>query len=155
MLVRKAAGVVALLGGLVVLLTDFGGWYSREVSMVTETGPSMTGSGSEFFYSFRGSDATGAINLFAMPYGLLLLVVAALLGLTAYLALRPPPKPPLPVWIVPAGAAALTVLFGLIFVAVMLIEDPTDWWLDTGFFAGLLAGGAAAFVLAREQLKRA
>ena len=151
--------MLALLGALVVLATDFGGWYSREVSMVTETGPSMTGSGSEFFYSFRGSDATGAINLFAMPYGLLLLVVAALLALTAYLTLLRPATSPLPVpaplWIVPAGAAALTILLGVVFIVVMLFEDPTDWWLDTGFFAGVLAGGAAAFVLAREALRPA
>ena len=62
---------------------------------------------------------------------------------------------PAPLWIVPAGAAVLTILLGVVFIVVMLFEDPTDWWLDTGFFAGVLAGGAAAFVLAREALRPA
>lgn len=144
--------MIASIGALVLLTTDFGGWYSREVSQVTET--SMTGVGQQTFYFFRGSDTGGAINLVTMPYGLLLLVLAGLLALTAFLAFRPR-KIPVPVWIVPAGAAALTVLYGLIFVVVMLVEDPNDWWLGTGFYAGLVTAAAAAFVLAREQLRPA
>jgi hypothetical protein len=145
---RKAAGVIAAFGALIVLTTDFGGWYSREISQIGET--SVTGSGAETFYFFRGADQAGAINLLTMPYGLLLLVVAGLLVLTAYLAFRAT-RIPVPAWSVPAGAAGLTLLLGLIFVAVMLIEDPNDWWLDTGFYAGLVTGAAAAFALAREK----
>lgn len=153
--VRRQAGAVALLGALLVLTSDFAGWYSRSTGLGTSVSPPRTSTNAQdLFFSYTASESTDAINIWG-PYLPLLLIVVGLLAFTAYLTLRTPsPTVSLPmgaaVWMVPAAAAAATLAFGLIFVVVMLIEDPTDWWLDVGFFAGAIAGGGAAILLKRE-----
>lgn len=154
---RKGAGIVALVGALVVLASDFGGWYSRDAQQLRETTPSLTGSMvPESWYFWRTSESWESINILT-PYAPLLLIVVGLLAWTAYIALRTrsgtlaaPSR--LPVWTVPAAGAAITLALGLIFVAAMLIADPNDWWLDAGFYAGLLAGGISAFLLSKGRL---
>ena len=41
-------------------------------------------------------------------------------------------------------AFVIVILLGLIFTVNMLIEDPTDWWLDTSFYGGFLGSGLTA-----------
>ena len=154
--VRRQAGAVALLGALLVLTSDFAGWYSRQTGLGVSSSPTRTGSAAQnLFFSYTASEATDAINIWG-PYLPLLLIVVALLGLTGYLTLRtPPPALALPMnaslWMVPATAAAATLVFGVIFLVAMLIADPEDWWLDVGFFAGLVGGGLPAFMLRRAE----
>jgi hypothetical protein len=154
--VRKQAGAVALLGALLVVSSDFAGWYTRSSGLATSSSPSRTGSAAQnLFFSYTASESTDAINIWG-PYLPLVLVVSGLLAATAYLTLRtPPPTLALPMgaqlWMVPALAAAATLAFGLIFVVTMLIADPEDWWLDVGFFAGAIAGAVAAIMLRRER----
>jgi hypothetical protein len=153
---RKQAGAAALLGALLVVTSDFAGWYTRSSGLATSSSPSRTGSAAQnLFFSYSASESTDAINVWG-PYLPLLLIVIGLLGATAYLTLRtPPPSLALPMgaplWMVPALAAAATLAFGLIFVITMLIADPEDWWLDLGFFAGVIAGAVAATLLRRER----
>jgi len=153
--VRKPAGAIALLGALLVLTSDFAGWYSRSTGLSTSVSPQRTSSNAQnLSFSYSTTEASDAINVWG-PYVPLLLVVIALLGITAYLTLRtPPPSITLPMnaplWTVPAVAAAATLAFGAIFVVAMLAADPDDWWLDVGFFAGLIAGTSSAVILRRE-----
>jgi hypothetical protein len=154
--VRRQAGAVALLGALLVLTSDFAGWYSRQTGLGVSSSPNRTGSAAQnLFFSYTATESSDAINIWG-PYLPLLLVVVGLLGLTGYLALRTtPPSLALPMnaprWRVPAAAAAATLVFGAIFVVTMLLADPDDWWLDVGFFAGLVGGGLAAFMLRRTE----
>ena len=153
---RKQAGAVALFGALLVLTSDFAGWYTRSSGLGTSSSPSRTGSAAQnLFFSYTASESTDAINIWG-GYLSLLLVVIGLLGLTAWLTLKaPPPSLSLPMgaplWMVPAVAAAATLAFGLIFVVAMLMADPDDWWLDVGFFAGAISGVVAAVLLRRER----
>jgi peptidoglycan/LPS O-acetylase OafA/YrhL len=147
---------VAVLGALLLVTSDFAGWYTRGSGLATSSSPSRTGSAAQnLFFSYTASESTDAVNIWG-PYLPLLLVVIGLLAATAYLTLRTPPPTlalPLgaPLWAVPALAAAATLAFGLIFVIAMLIADPEDWWLDVGFFAGTIAGVVAAAMLRRER----
>lgn len=36
---------------------------------------------------------------------------------------------------------------GLIFVVVMLSDEPTDWWFGTGFYGGLITTAVSSFFL--------
>jgi hypothetical protein len=154
--VRRQAGAVALFGALLVLTSDFAGWYSRRTGLGVSSSPSRTGSAAQdLFFSYTANESSDAINIWG-PYLPLLLVVAGLLALTAYLTLRTAPPSlalPLgaPLWSVPAAAAAATGVFGIIFVVAMLVADPDDWWLDVGFFAGIVSGIVAAALLRRER----
>ena len=152
---RKPAGAIALLGALLVLTSDFAGWYTRTTRLGASVSPPRTPTNAQnLSFSYSSTEATDAINIWG-AYLPLLLVIVALLGITAYLTLRtPPPSLTLPMgaplWMVPAAAGAATLAFGAIFVVAMLLNDPDDWWLDVGFFAGLIGGGAAALLLRRE-----
>src|SRR6185503_2020477 len=155
--VRKQAGAVALLGALLVLTSDFAGWYTRTSGLSTSVSPQRREAtiAQNLFFSYSASESTDTINIWG-PYLPLLLIVIGLLAATAYLTPRtPPPTLALPMgaplWTVPALASAATLALGLIFVIAMLIADPEDWWLDVGFFAGAIAGAVAATMLRRAS----
>jgi len=146
---RKAGGAAALLGALLVATSSFAGWEEATGSLGASTSPSRTGSFSRSF-SFRPSTTvtTESIDAFG-PYLPLILVVVALLGYVAYVSLRGGALPSR-AWQAAAAAAAASLALGAIFVIAMLALDPSDWWLDTGFFAGLAGGAIAAFLLRRD-----
>ena len=147
---RKAAGAVALLGALLVATSSFAGWEEATGSLGTSSSPSRTGSIAQNL-SFRPSTTvtTGSIDAFG-PYLPLILIVVALLGYVAYVSLRGGTLPSR-AWQAAAAAAAASLVLGAIFVIAMLAFDPSDWWLDTGFFAGLGGGAIAAFLLRRGE----
>lgn len=147
---RKAGGAIALLGALLVATSSFAGWEEASGSLGTSSSPSRTGSVAQNL-SFRPSTtvSTESIDAFG-PYLPLLLIVVALLGYVAYVSLRGGTLP-VRAWQAAAAAAAASLVLGAIFVIAMLTVDPSDWWLDTGFFAGLAAGAIAAFLLRRES----
>jgi hypothetical protein len=146
---RKAGGAVALLGALLVATSSFAGWEEATGSLGASSSPSRTGSLAQNL-SFRPSTTvrTESIDAFG-PYLPLILILAALLGYVAYASLRGGTLPSR-AWQLAAAAAAASLLFGVIFVIAMLAVDPADWWLDTGFFAGLAGGAIAAFLLRRD-----
>lgn len=146
---RKAGGVVALIGALLVLTSSFAGWEEASGSLGTSSGASRTGSFAQNL-SFRPSTtfATESIDAFG-PYLPLLLIVVALLGYAAYVSLRGGPLPAR-AWRAAAAGAAAALILGGVFVIAMLAFDPSDWWLDTGFFAALIGGALAAYLLRRE-----
>ncbi|MEX2046535.1 MAG: hypothetical protein WEE03_05185 [Chloroflexota bacterium] len=146
---RKAGGAVALVGAVLVLTSSFAGWEEATGSLGTSSSPSRTGSLAQNL-SFRPSTSvtTESIDAFG-PYLPLILVVVALLAYAAYAALRSGALPAR-AWQAAAAAAAASLVLGVVFVIAMLAADPSDWWLDTGFFAGLAAGIVAAVLLRRE-----
>jgi hypothetical protein len=146
---RKAGGAIALLGTLLVATSSFAGWEEASGSLGTSSSASRTGSLAQNL-SFRPSTSvtTESIDAFG-PYLPLILIVVALLGYAAYVSLRSGALPSR-AWQAAAAAAGATLLLGAIFVIAMLAFDPSDWWLDTGFFAGLAAGVIAAGLLRRE-----
>lgn len=146
---RKAGGAIALLGALLVATSSFAGWEEASGSLGTSSSASRTGSFAQNL-SFRPSTTvtTESIDAFG-PYLPLILIVVALLGYAAYVSLRSGALPSR-AWQAAAAAAGATLILGAIFVIAMLAFDPSDWWLDTGFFAGLAAGVIAAWLLRRE-----
>lgn len=44
---------------------------------------------------------------------------------------------------------------GMIFLIVMAVDEPSDWWLDVGFYGSLVFSLAAVIFLWREQRARA
>ena len=151
---RKGAGIVAVVGALAALLYDFGGWYTRSASEVFDTTPSAVSIVPDTWYFWSVSESYGAVSI-ASPYAPLLLILIALLGFTAYLAFRGRPRflpPRTPLWVFPAAAFVLTVLYAFIFMAVMVVEDPDDWWLDTGFYLAAVASLISAFLISEGRL---
>jgi hypothetical protein len=147
---RKAGGAVALLGAFLVATSSFAGWEETTGRLGASSSPSRTGSLAQNL-SFRPSTtlSTESIDAFG-PYLPLILMLAAALGYVAYASLRGGTLPAR-AWQMAAVAAAASLFFGMIFVIAMLAVDPADWWLDTGFFAGLAGGAIAAFLLRREM----
>ncbi len=146
---RKAGGAIALLGALLVATASFAGWEEAAGALGTSSSPSRTGSFAQNL-SFRPSSTvtTESIDAFG-PYLPLILVVVALLGYAAYVSLRGGSLPAR-AWQAAAAAAAASLVLGVIFVIAMVAADPSDWWLDTGFYAGLAGGAIAAFLLRRD-----
>ncbi len=146
---RKAGGAVALIGALVVLTSSFAGWEEATGSLDVSTSPSRTRSFAQNF-SFNPSTTvnTESIDAFG-PYLPLILIVVAMLGYVAYVSLRSGALP-MRAWQAAVAAAGASLSLGAIFVIAMLALDPSDWWLDTGFFAGIAAGIIAALLLRGE-----
>jgi hypothetical protein len=146
---RKAGGAVALFGALVVATSSFAGWEEASGSLGTSSSPSRTGSLAQNL-SFRPSTtvSTESIDAFG-PYLPLILIVVALLGYAAFVSLRNGTLPSR-AWQAAAAAGAASLVLGAFFVIAMLAFDPSDWWLDTGFFAGVAGGAIAAFLLRRD-----
>jgi fructose-specific phosphotransferase system IIC component len=44
------------------------------------------------------------------------------------------------------GIGGFTMFLGIVFIAVMIIDDYNDWWLDVGFYGGLIGGFLAALI---------
>ncbi len=147
---RKVGGVIALVGALLVATSSFAGWEAASGSLGTSSSPSRTGSLAQNL-SFRPSTTVTAESIDAFgPYLPLLLIVVALLAYAAYVSLRGGTLPARG-WQAAAAAAVGSLVLGATFVIAMLTFDPSDWWLDTGFFAGLAAGAIAAVLLRRES----
>jgi hypothetical protein len=145
---RKAGGAVALVGALLVLTSSFAGWEERTGSLGTSSSPSRTGSiAQNLSFGPSTTAATGSIDAFG-PYLPLVLMVVGLLAYAAYLAFRSEALSPR-AWQAGAAAAVAALAMGALVIVVMLVTDPSDWWLDTGFFAGVAAGVIAAVLLRR------
>ena len=38
------------------------------------------------------------------------------------------------------------LFLGIVFAAVMIMDDYNDWWFDVGFYGGLIGGFLAALI---------
>ena len=134
--------ITSVVGAALLLATDFAGWFS-----------SSGGGG------FRVEE-WGNIGLLTTYFPLIAVLSATLLYCVyvSLTALRDTEEGPNPVHVDLAykGSIAVfgTVLVGaLVFVVIMLTEEPDDWWLDSGFYGSLL-GSLLTAVLLRLGLMR-
>lgn len=134
--------ITSVVGAVLLLATDFAGWYAA--------------------YGGGGIRVQewGNIGLLT-PYFPLIAVLSSTLIYCAYVsftALRNPDEMPDAVAIDRAykGAVAVfaTVLVGaLVFIAIILMDEPDDWWLDSGFYGGMI-GSLLTAILLRLGLTR-
>lgn len=134
--------ISSLIAALIILLDDFGGWYS--------------------YYSYAESWTWVGFSLDSLVGFLVFGAAAGVLLFCSYVSYLKLASKPVPTdWLQKAffgsaSVAALAILGGGYFIVDMIITNPTDWWLGTAFYAGVLGGGltAAFFHLALKEVKR-
>ena len=128
--------ITSSVGMVLLLATDFAGW-EEEIEYVPST-------------IYR----TYAINI-TSGYFIIIVALAAALLFAAYVSynfLRSGDQPPdvmkLRMAFYGATSAAITSLIaGILFMVVLTVKDANDWWLDSGFYAGLIGGALTAIFL--------
>ena len=128
--------ITSVFGAILLLATDFAGWF-------------FTSSSSGYRV-----DVWGDISLLT-PYFPLIAVLSGTLIFCAYVAftvLRNPDEKPDTHVIGRAyrGSIAVfaTVLVGaLVFSVIMLLDEPEEWWLDSGFYGGMIGSLLTAILL--------
>lgn len=119
--------IFSLLGGLLVLFTDFGGWSETYFDGYYTTYPD--------YYVYIGSE-----NMPFIGYPILIGIGLALLY-TAYVSYQSMTSDisteKIKIGMITASIALGGVILGALIFTV-LAEDATDWWLDIGFYAGLI-----------------
>ncbi|UCC92605.1 MAG: zinc ribbon domain-containing protein [Thermoplasmata archaeon] len=133
------ATIVMLLGAFSVLFADFGGvyWY-------------------DYYNGIEGRywiNVFGAAALIILPVFLVFMYMvywsATAMRDTAKITVNKLDR-----WFkVSLAIGVLYILLGIIFAAVAIWDDYNDWWLDVGFYGGLIGGFVAAFFfyMARNQ----
>jgi hypothetical protein len=131
--------IILILGVISMLVADFGGVY--------------------WYDYYNGIEGRYWINIWGAAF-LLIVPIALVMLYMAYWssqAMRDASKitvNALDRWFkVSLVIGGLYVLFGIIFAAVAIWDDYNDWWLDVGFYGGLIGGFLAAlfFNLAKKQ----
>ena len=128
--------ITSVVGMGLLLATDFAGW-EEEVNYVPST----------IYRTYSISISSG--------YFIIIVVLAASLLFAAYVSyimLRSSNLAPdvvsLRLAFYGATSAALASLIaGALFVVVLSIKDANDWWLDSGFYGGLIGGALTAIFL--------
>lgn len=126
--------VIGIIGGLFLLLDDFAGWYHGAYYY------------EEWGDIYFGSGFITSILLFAMTL---------LLFRSAYSAIKIVKAEKVDSEILKSHAnssqrngiivAGTIFIGGLVFVISNILDETSDWWLDNGFNAGLIAGIAFIF----------
>ena len=133
--------ITSFVGFVLLLVTDFAGW-EEQVDYVP----------SSIYRTYSISITSGYfIIIFAFAGALLFATYVS------YRFLRPSGSTPdlNMLRLASYGAAAVAVasfITGVLFLVVLSIKDPSDWWLDSGFYGGLI-GGALTAILLRLGLK--
>ena len=128
--------ITSVIGAVLLLVGDFGGWY--------------------FQVAFAGNnlDRYGEVGLLT-PY---FPVVAALAGLmlygayVSYTAIKNEGSIENLASInraykIMLGTFIATIVLGIVFVAVISFQDVEDWWLDAGFYGGVVGSGLSALLM--------
>ena len=129
--------IVSIIGGFTILLGDFAGW--------------------DYSNYYLGFFETGWIDVsLENPLSAILLGTCALLlfyvSYISYQALSNPEQEGL-VEKVQIGIyfslTSFVVLFagGLLFALILILEGDTDWWLDLGFYGGVIGSGLTLALL--------
>jgi hypothetical protein len=134
--------IVGFLGGLLLLLDDFAGWYHAGYRY------------EEWGDIYFGSGILASIFLFSMT--LLLFNVAY--SAVKIIKVKKIDSKELKTHCANSKrngiiVAAICFVAGVIFVVSNIIDETEEWWLDTGFFAGII-GGIALVLLARLILSK-
>ena len=126
--------ITSVIGAILLLATDFASWYN---------------------YS-NGTEEWGWISADdSIPAAILLVILALCLLYCSYISFlglqttnEEPTKDKLRLGLILSGFVFLVVLIGgLIFVGVMLSDEPSEWGLEAGFYAGLLGSFLTALFL--------
>ena len=124
--------VSSVVGGVLLLVTDFGGWYYRAP------------------YGDIVVDRWGSIGLLSGYFPLVIVFSAALFysGYVSFTSLRTPSTPSLTRAYRGSLAVFLSLLLtGIIFAFLMIVQGLEEWWLDTGFYGGTFGSGLSALLL--------
>lgn len=123
--------VFSTLGGLLVLLSDFGGWTEG------------TYYGFNDYYLFIGSDNAPVLGQ------LLVLIIGAMLLLTSYFAYKGMNDTGSRYLKNAYQLSIISVILALVGAILFLIiaSDAIDYWLDVGFYAGIIGSGVSFFFL--------
>lgn len=131
--------ITSVVGAVVTLASDFGGW---EYDVL--------------YYDSTYLDRYGALGLTSGLQGALLTAaIVAPLGYAAYASyrgVRPGASHPDRAAIRPAfyaaiAALAVAIVGAVLFAVAMAFEETEEWWLDAGFYGGVLGGGLTALFL--------
>ena len=118
--------ITSLIGGILLLATDFAGWYA--------------------YNYYLGVRSWGWVGLGEFPVGIVFLIPAFFLfycsGISL-LALKDIDKTPnknLIRWgiILSLVVFILALIGGIVFI--LTLEDVSDWWLGEAFYGGLIGG---------------
>ncbi len=124
--------VLSLLGVVLVALTDFAGWTES-----TYFGP-------RDYYVYIGSEIAPA---YATTILILILGAHAFSVYSSYVMMNDNPSKKDMGMAANTIALVLTILSAGLFLA--LTEDAADAWLDTGFYASLVASSAGLFFFSK------
>jgi len=118
--------VFSLIGGILLLATDFAGWYA--------------------YNYYAGVRIWSYIGFNELPSGLVFLIPAIFLFYCTFISLkalqntnRTPNKKSIRIgFFLSFFVFILALIGGIIFI--LTLEDVTDWWFDAAFYGGLFGG---------------
>jgi hypothetical protein len=144
--------ITSILGGLLIIIGDFVGWYHFQYPSYREWG----------WVGFLALLETG--NIVSMIGSLLFLGLASGLfygAVMSVLILKDPDAPPEKALIKYAFYLAIFVtaaslVLGVIALVLFLADEPSEWWFDLAFYGGLIGGGLTAlfFKLGIQEMER-
>jgi hypothetical protein len=118
--------IFSLIGGILLLVMDFGGWYA--------------------YNGYLGIRTWAYIGLNELPAGLLFIIPALFLFYCTWISLKAlqntnitPNKNSIRLGFYLSIVVFLLALIGGI-IFILTLGDVTDWWFDGGFYGGLLGG---------------
>ena len=143
-----AALLTSLVAVILLLATDFGGWYWYD------------GYYNVYAYFWIGSEYANpwsAIIIVLLTLGMLFCFVVSVMGLLSSLGVIGADKLPhlvlILAWITALAVVVLTIITAIVFLIVVNWADST--WLDAGFYGALFGGGLTALflILATRQFR--
>jgi len=118
--------IFSLIGGILLLVTDFAGWYA--------------------YNYYAGVRIWSYIGFDELPSGLIFLIPAIFLFYCSYISLlalrntgKTPSKNSIRLGTILSLAVFLLALIGGI-IFILTLGDVNDWWFDGAFYGGLLGG---------------
>ena len=133
--------ITSVVGAIMLLAADFAGWEY------------------EAAYGDQTLYRAGSIGLIG-PYFVVIAAFAGLLFYAAFVSYQHMRSGDAPVglqrlqlaFFAAVLASLASFIAGILFLVVIAIKDPGDWWLDLGFYGGVI-GGALAAIFLRLALK--
>ncbi len=118
--------ITSMIGAVLLIVTDFGWWYTRD-----------------YYYH---TEEWGWVNLTASAWSgfIISLLIAGLLfcAYVSFRGLRSPEAIPRKMvrtsFLVALGVTILTIIGGIVFAVA--VSDTTEWDFDAGFYGGLIGG---------------
>ena len=130
--------ITSVLGGLLIIIGDFVGWYHYDYYYGTkewgwvgflallETGNPVSIIGSFLFLGLAGCLFFGAVISVLILKDPETPPEKALINYAFYLAIL---------------VTAVSLVGGIIALVLFLADEPSEWWFDLAFWGGLIGGG--------------